>query len=54
MEFGDVIDQLGNQHGFTHTGTGKQASLTTLSEWGDEVNHLNTSFEDLGLIRLLC
>ena len=40
--FRDVVDQLLDQYGFTHTCTTEQTDLTTLSVWLDQVNYLDT------------
>ena len=53
VEFGDVVDQLLDEHGLTHASTSKEPSLTTLGEWRNEVDHLDTSLKDLGLVGLL-
>ena len=50
MIFGDVVDQLLDQDGFTDTRTGEEAGLATLGEWGNQVNDLDTCLEDFGSI----
>jgi len=47
VEFSNVVDEFLDKHSLTYTRTTKQTNLTTLNNWGDEVDNLNTSLEDL-------
>ena len=47
--FGDVVDEFLNQHGFAHTGTAEEADFSTLAIGSQEINHLDSGFENLGL-----
>ena len=47
MTFGNVIDELHDEHGLTHTGTTEQSNLTTFQIRLQQVNHLNTSSQHL-------
>ncbi len=48
MLLGNVIDQFHDQHCFTNTCTAKQADLTALGIGSNQVNHLDTGFQNLG------
>ena len=41
----DVVDQLHHVHGLAHTGTTEQAHLTALGEGANQVDHLDTGFQ---------
>ena len=43
----NIVDKLHNKHGFTNTGTTKQTNLTTLGEWFDKVDYLDTCVQNL-------
>ena len=43
----DVVDQLHHVHGLAHTGTAEQTNLTAFSERANQVNNLDTSFQQL-------
>ena len=49
MFFGDVGDELLDDHGLTHTGTTKDTRLTTAGKGGNQVDNFDTSFKDLRL-----
>src|SRR5690606_37753627 len=45
VTFCDVVDQLLDQYGFTHTGTTKQTNLTAFCIRLDQVNNLDTCIQ---------
>ena len=47
MAVGDVVDKLHDKHGLAHASTTKQTNLTTLREWLNKVDNLDTSIENL-------
>jgi len=53
VELGNIVDQLSDQDGFTNTGTGEQTSFTTFGQRCDQVDNLDSSFQNLRLVRLL-
>ena len=44
----DVADQFHHVHGLAHTGSAEQADLAALGERANQVNHLDTGFEQFG------
>ena len=50
MAFGDVVDELHDEHRLAHTGTAEQSDLTTLHIGLQQVNYFDTRRENL----LLC
>src|SRR5699024_4208055 len=50
---GDVVDQFEHVDGFTDTGTAKQTDLTAFGKRADQINHLNTGFEEFDRRRKL-
>ena len=50
---GDVIDELHDDHGFTHSRATEEPDLPALQEWLDKINDLHSGFEHLGLGGLL-
>ena len=53
VTFGNVVNQLLNQHGFTHAGATEQTDFTTFGIRLKQVNNLNTGCQNLGFGRLL-
>jgi len=52
---GDVVDQFHQGNGLAHTGTAEQADLAALGDRHDQVDNLDTGFEDIhggGLVRI--
>ena len=49
MSLGNVVDKLLNQHSLTDTGTTEQTNLTTTGVGGNQVDDLDTSFENLSV-----
>ena len=47
MPFCDIVDELLDKHGLSHTGTAEQTNLTTLRIRFEEVDHLDTGEHDL-------
>jgi hypothetical protein len=47
VSFGDVVDELLDQHGLADTGTTEKTNFSTTSVWGEEVDDLDACFEDL-------
>ena len=45
---GNVVNELLNQNGFADAGTAEQTDLTALCVGADQVNNLDTGFQDLG------
>ena len=50
VEFSNVVNKLGDKNGLTDTRTSKQASFTALNQRSNQVNNLNASLQDFGLI----
>src|SRR5690606_33973137 len=53
VRLGDVVDQLHHVHGLAHTGTTEQTDLATLGEGADQVDDLDTGFQQIGTTGLL-
>ena len=51
MPFGNVIDELHDEHGLAYTGTAEQTDLTALAVRLEEVDHLYTCIKYLGTDR---
>ena len=47
VSFGNIVDELLNQHRLAHTGTAEQTDLTTLHVGLQEVHYLDTGEQDL-------
>ena len=45
----NVANQLLDHHRLTNAGAAEDADLSALLEWADKVDHLDASFEELGL-----
>jgi hypothetical protein len=45
VRFGDVVDQFHHVYGFTDTGTTEQTDFTTLGERTEQVDYLDTGFQ---------
>ncbi len=45
MTFGDVIDQLLNNHGLADTGPTEGSNLSTFHKGADQVDHLDACFK---------
>lgn len=50
---GDVVDELLNEHSLSDTSTSEEADLSTSGVGGEQVNDLDTGFENLSGRRLL-
>ncbi|EJH67909.1 hypothetical protein VCHE45_3898, partial [Vibrio cholerae HE-45] len=50
---GDVTDQLHHVYGLAHTGTTEQADLTAFGERADQVDYLDTGFQQVVAAGLL-
>ena len=50
---GDIVDQLLNEDGFTHAGTAKQADLTTLGVWLQQIDDLDAGLQNVRRRHLL-
>ena len=48
MSLGNVINKLHNKYSFSYTGTTEKTNLTSLGIWGEQVDDLDTSDEQLG------
>merc|ERR1719447_1871407 len=46
MSLGDVVDKFHNEDSLADTSTTEETDLTTLGIWGNQVDDLDTSFED--------
>ena len=53
MRLSDVVDQLHDDNGLTHTRTTESTHFTTLSERADKIDDLDASLEDLGICCLI-
>ena len=51
VAFGDIVNQLHDEHGFTYTSTTKQANLTTFHIRFEQVDNLNTGSQHLFVCR---
>src|SRR5437016_13601399 len=47
VTFSDVVDQLHDDNRFANTGAAKRADLAAFREWTDQVDYLDSGFEDL-------
>ena len=47
MGLGDVVDQLHDEDGLADTGTSEQTDLASLGVGGEQINDLDSGFEDL-------
>jgi len=47
MGLGDVVNKLHNKYGLADTGTTEETNLTTLYVWGQEIDDLDTGFQNL-------
>jgi hypothetical protein len=50
---GDVVDQLLNEHSLSDTGSSEKTNLSTTSVWGQQIDDLDTSDQNLSGGRLL-
>src|SRR5690606_20596822 len=53
VRLGEVVDQRHHVHGRAHTGTTEQTDLATLGEGADQVDDLDTGFQQIGTTGLL-
>jgi hypothetical protein len=47
VSLGNVVDQLLNEHSLSDTGSSEKTNLSTTSVWGEQVDDLDTSNQDL-------
>jgi hypothetical protein len=52
VSLGNVVDQLLNEHSLSDTSSSEKTNLSTTSVWGEQVDDLDTSNQDLGGCRL--
>ena len=48
MGLGDIVDELGDEHGLADAGTAKQANLAALCVGSKQVNDFDAGLEHLG------
>ena len=53
VRLGDVVDQLHDDHGLADAGAAEQADLAALRIGGQQIDHLDSGDQDLGLGRLI-
>ena len=53
VRFGDVVDQLLNDHSLAHAGAAEQPDLAAFQDRTKKVDDFNAGFQDLGFGRLL-
>ena len=47
MSFGDIVDQLHDEHRLSYTGTTEESDFTTFGIRFEQVNHLDTGVKHL-------
>jgi hypothetical protein len=53
VSLGNVVDQLLNEDSLSDTGSSEETNLSTTGVWGEQVDDLDTSHQDLGSSRLV-
>ena len=48
MSLGDVVDQFHNEDSLADSSTTEETNFTSLGVWGDQIDDLDTSFENFG------